>query len=214
MCSSNSDRDDCQPGRAKRQRSEEVNNENGNDEHRLKLEIRKLCISDIVEAVVLDLDDTLWRGNCEHFSGACVRTAATEIQHTMSRATLALYPEVPLVMNALSACGIPIAIASASPASETARHLLMQFGLAALVSHWEVHPGCKKEHLKAIGKGLGISALRNVLFFDDLQHNLRDVSSLGCTCYHVRKGLGTQELLSALRDHRSRSRAAASMRSW
>ena len=70
-----------------------------------------------------------------------------------------VYPDVFGVFRALRDGGVPIAIASASPAAATAARLLRGFGLAALgVRHSEVRDKGRTERGKAsthLGKTLG-----------------------------------------------------------
>merc|ERR1712060_866315 len=81
-----------------------------------------------IEVLVVDLDDTLWKGNCERFAGA-IPASATEVVGA-SGESLHIFPEAALVLRSVFESGIRIAVASNSPAKATALLLLRQFGLA------------------------------------------------------------------------------------
>ena len=167
------------------------------------------------EAVVVDLDYTLWAANVEDFAGPVARTSSAMLTHLGSGRSLSLFGEVEGVLRACFAANIPIAVASASPAAGAARACLASFGLAALISAWEVHPGKKTIHLAAIKKALDCSFDR-MIFFDDRPHNIRDVGTLGCTCVRVdgAEGLTAQRLLHGLSSLRATSRAAGAIQAW
>jgi len=129
--------------------------------------------------------------------------------------SLRLFPEVAAIFAAFHECGVPVAIASASPAASTATRLLRGFGLDYAASH--IAPGRKDTHLKKIAGELRIS-LAKAVFFDDLPHNIKTAESLGCLgCVQVgssSRGVCREDVRLALKRMRERGRGAALMRAW
>eukprot|EP00310_Coccolithus_braarudii_P014416 CAMPEP_0183334962 /NCGR_PEP_ID=MMETSP0164_2-20130417/3404_1 /TAXON_ID=221442 /ORGANISM="Coccolithus pelagicus ssp braarudi, Strain PLY182g" /LENGTH=165 /DNA_ID=CAMNT_0025504211 /DNA_START=190 /DNA_END=687 /DNA_ORIENTATION=- len=124
--------------------------------------------------------------------------------------------KVALVLRSVHTCGMRIAVASNSPAKGTALRILRQFGLAPLISHCEIFPGakgCKHEHLRRISGAMRVS-MRNIIFFDDLARNVRDVQQLGCSAHQVRGGLTAADLIAALRAACTRASSAATLHTF
>jgi len=138
-----------------------------------------------VEAVVLDLDSTIWNGNCDGFSDF-VQVSEQSVCRKSDNRALHLFPDVAPALQALHGAGVLIAIASASPTEGTAHRLLRAFGVSRFISHAVVRPGNKATHLNLIREKLGLRTLQRTLFFDDLEHNIRTVRGLGCTAVRVR----------------------------
>jgi hypothetical protein len=155
----------------------------------------------------------VWAGNVEAYQSARV-VSASEAVDAVSGRSLRLCEEARSVMEAVEAAGCPIAIASASPAADTALRLLRGFGLPT-ARQSEIYPGKKDAHLTAIAAGLHVS-LRQALFFDDLRHNIRTAEALGVGgCVQVqRDGLTAADMRMALAKLRGRGRGAALLRGW
>ena len=100
-----------------------------------------------------DLDHTLWDGNVEDFGEARVVAPGEALIPATGR-TLRLFSEVAGIFALLREHKVPIAIASASPAAQTARRLLRAFGLAH--QHAHVAPGKKDVHLRSIAAALRV----------------------------------------------------------
>mmetsp|Transcript_43931 Transcript_43931/g.95985 ORF Transcript_43931/g.95985 Transcript_43931/m.95985 type:complete len:252 (-) Transcript_43931:25-780(-) len=184
--------------------------EQGHTASSLADHLRSLHIS--VKVVVVDLDYTLWKGNCIDYQGATL-FSETEAAHPSGK-RLALYPEVPVVLKALRSCGVAVAVASNAPSRATAEQLLRLFGLADLIDHSEIfygEKGCKHAHFQRLRKTLTCS-FRNMLFFDDMPRNVRDVEKLGCCTHLVKRGLAVAELLAGLREYQMRQSAATGLR--
>ena len=163
---------------------------------------------------IFDLDSTLWDGNCENFESARMITPEEVVEASSGR-SLKLFPDVQKIFAAFHEAGVPIAIASASPASTTAVRLLNSFGLMKHgICRTEVYPGSKNSHLRAIAAALHVP-LSSALFFDDLQHNIKAASVLGMNgAVLVRSGVKQSDVRQALRMLRERGRGAALMRAW
>ena len=160
--------------------------------------------------VVFDLDSTLWDGNCEHF-GACHRIALDRVSDGSGFRTLRIFPEVKLVFDALHDARIPVAIASASPATSTAKRLLQLFGLR--YEHAEVFAGAKAKHFDRIRTASGRRhSFREMIFFDDLRHV--DVERLGVHTVRVRGGLKASMLLEGFKAMSQAQKASGLMRKF
>jgi len=161
--------------------------------------------------VILDLDYTLWRGNCDEFADSRV-ISSTEAADAKSGKSLHVYPEVHEVFGVLVAHSIPIAIASAASAAETATRLLRAFRLP--VQTTQIFPGKKDTHLRAIAHGLQRS-LERAIFLDDLPHNIKAAQSLGVgACVLVKDGLTVADVATALDALQQRRRGATLMQTW
>lgn len=156
---------------------------------------------------------TLWNGNCESFSDARI-VHPGEATDVASGRKLTIFPDVVAIFRFFREHGVPIAIASASPAMATAKRLLRGFGLGDF-QHAVVQPGKKDTHLKEIAAALHVD-LRRGLFFDDLIHNIRTAEALGVGgCVQVREGgVRLDDVRRALKRLRERGKGAALMHSW
>ena len=179
-----------------------------------------------VEAVVVDLDSTLWNGNCESFSDF-VQISESSVRRKRDERTLSLYPEVAATLQIMHELGVRVAVASASPAEGTALRLLRAFGILPFISKAVIQPGSKSTHLRLIRSSLGLSNFQRTLFVDDLEHNIRTVRAMGCTCVHVHgycnpacglpctgHGMRSMDIINGLRDMQHSSKSAAIFRSF
>nr|XP_048675732.1 magnesium-dependent phosphatase 1 isoform X1 [Caretta caretta] len=82
------------------------------------------------------------------------------------------------------------------PPGETrgATQLLELFGLHRFLHRVEIYPGGKSAHFHRLQQDTGVP-FAQMLFFDDEERNIRDVSKLGVTCVLVPNGM-TQVLLT------------------
>ena len=172
-------------------------------------DIAALIASAKPSVVIFDLDSTLWNGNVE--DGFRVVGPGEAVGE--GGRTLRLFPDVDSIFRIFNEHGVPIGIASASPATATATRLLRGFGLQ--YGHAHISPGKKDVHLKEIRKALGVNLSRAV-FFDDLNHNLKTAISLGVTCVLVdgRTGLSMADVKKGLQRLKDNSRGSAMMRAF
>lgn len=154
---------------------------------------------------VFDLDRTLWDGDCQSFS---------------TPDTLALYPDVSMIVAALSLCEIPWAVASANPNKRRCLWLLEAHGLlrSGQAAPAEIFPGGKKPHLERVRRAIQRPAAA-MLFFDDLLWNIREAEKQGGVAVHLSPpGLSIETLLAGLSRHREHRRAVtgqqAGMKRW
>lgn len=82
-----------------------------------------------------------------------------------------------------------------------------------MISHAEIYPGRKEPHLRSIAKKMNV-ALRDMIFFDDLPHNIHDAEKLGCTAVQVPNGMDLDRLQLGLRKLVDKSRGSILLNSW
>jgi len=182
--------------------------------------------------VVLDLDDTLWQGDCVSLNrGPYALTNPTECVDTSGR-SLRLFPEVPTILVALRAAGCTLAVASQCPAPPTARALLALFGLSeyfppdlvVIGPLWPQIPGIPPRprvspftpftvDLQQIQARSGVPFGRTA-FFDDRIPNVTVARRLGVTAVRVHAGLSVESVRTASRDQRSVTGARGRLRRW
>ncbi|XP_043351934.1 magnesium-dependent phosphatase 1-like isoform X4 [Dermochelys coriacea] len=75
-----------------------------------------------------------------------------------------------------------------------ATQLLELFGVRHFLRQVEIYPGGKSAHFHRLQQDTGVP-FAQMLFFDDEERNIRDVSKLGVTCVLVPDGM-TQALLT------------------
>lgn len=184
---------------------------NTDDEQSFR-ELSLLIAKSNVSCAIFDCDMTLVDGNIENFASAQVVADGVATNVSNGR-TLHLFKDVPSIVSLLRAANVPLAIASASPARDTAIRLLGQLGVKTATQ--EIHPGSKHVHLKAIAKTLSVP-LDRALFFDDLAFNIKTAEScgIGAAVLVRSKGLSLADLKTALRKLRDKGRGAAMMRAW
>ncbi len=165
--------------------------------------------------VTVDLDRTLWKGECLEWPvGSFRRHSETALSDEEGNRLLELHAEVPLVFAALKQATVQIAVASASIAADSASALLSCFGLhpdaIEMGDDEEKRGGRKVAHLQSLSERLGVPIDRFVLF-DDSEANVHRVRELlgpadaeaGCsaTCVDPATGLTAEALLLGL-EHR------------
>lgn len=151
------------------------------------------------DLVVFDLDLTLWHCGgavwCDCLSPPFRRNQNQVLDHRGNR--VKLYPDVIQILDRLDDLGIPMAIASRTHEPEWASELLTLFGIIQRFEFSEIYPEAKFSHFASIHADSGI-AYADILFFDDEQRNIRDISSLGVRSVLVPNGMNMQLLELAL----------------
>ncbi|KAJ7313163.1 hypothetical protein JRQ81_004437 [Phrynocephalus forsythii] len=138
--------------------------------------------------VVFDLDYTLWPFWVDtHVDPPFHKSSDNSVRDRNGR-LVNLYPEVPAVLERLHSAGIPMAAASRTGEVQGANQLLDLFGLSRFFRYTEIYPGSKVTHFQRLSQESGIP-LSQMLFFDDENRNIYDVSKLGVTCILVPSGM-------------------------
>ncbi|XP_038226394.1 magnesium-dependent phosphatase 1-like isoform X2 [Dermochelys coriacea] len=144
--------------------------------------------------VVFDLDYTLWPFWVDtHVDPPFQRGRAGSVLDARSH-PVRLYAEVLAVLEQLQDLGVPMAAASRTGETRGATQLLELFGVRHFLRQVEIYPGGKSAHFHRLQQDTGVP-FAQMLFFDDEERNIRDVSKLGVTCVLVPDGM-TQALLT------------------
>ncbi|KAK7838496.1 uncharacterized protein LOC111990486 [Quercus suber] len=132
--------------------------------------------------VVFDLDYTLWPFYCECRS---------------KREMPSLYPHAKGIVHALKDKGIDMAIASRSPTADIAETFINKLSIKSMFVAQEIFssPTHKRDHFQRIHSRTGVP-FNSMLFFDDENRNIQEVSKMGVTSILVGNGVN----LGALRE--------------
>ena len=96
---------------------------------------------------------------------------------------------------------VPTALASRTEQPVWASELVEMLGIANRFAFAEIYPSSKLKHFSSLKAASGI-AFENMLFFDDEQRNIREVSRLGVTCVSVDHGMTLELFETGLRRYR------------
>ena len=149
--------------------------------------------------VVFDLDFTLWKcGNtwidCSDYpfsmqpDGRILGVRGGEY---------VLYADVPLILNQLTNKGVQLSLASRTSEPDWANELLELMDIDHFFSAAQIYPGSKVKHFRILKELTGIG-YSDMIFFDDEQRNIVDVSALGVQSEHVDSGVDLSILTQAL----------------
>ena len=150
--------------------------------------------------IVFDLDLTLWHCGPRLWCDQLRTPLSKTTNNTVCDADgiqVSLFADVPLLLEELHAKDTMLALASRTSAPEVAKQLLNLLDIDFYFSQQEIYPGEKSVHFEALQRKTGIP-YEEMLFFDDEQRNIAEVSSLGVQCHLVTHGL-TRELFELSR---------------
>ena len=94
------------------------------------------------------------------------------------------YPEVSDILVELKDAGITVGVASRTPEVKGARRLIETLGWDKYMPFKEIYPGCKITHFENLTKHTKIP-MSEMLFFDDEERNIRDLTAVGVVCVLV-----------------------------
>lgn len=139
--------------------------------------------------VVLDIDYTIWPLHVDCYVDPPFKSdgngGATDRRGTKIR----LFSDVKEIMSELDSVEIKIAAASSTTDPSASIALQKTLGVYDLFHFRELYPRRKFEHFKRISRDSG-TEYKDMLFFDDEHGNIRDISSLGVTCYYIEDDQG------------------------
>lgn len=138
---------------------------------------------------VLDLDWTLWRGDCGkdiaqpfYYAGSNPISNGEIVYDGWGR-VISIYPDIRQILQGFRNAGILIAFASRNPDAASCKALLQAFGLYDMATVFLAHSSHgdnKNEHFATIQERTGI-AYRDMIFFDDRPANISSAQDLGVT---------------------------------
>jgi len=141
---------------------------------------------------VFDLDFTLWDAGglwCDCTTPP-YRRVNGYVKDAQNR-IIQLYPDVWDIIRLLRQKDRQIAIASRTEQPAWARQILELLELRQWFDYEEIFPDRKISHLQNIQQRSGIP-YSQMVFFDDEQRNIADVSSMGITSEWVQHGISRQ----------------------
>ena len=140
------------------------------------------------DLIVMDLDNTLWTPELYQLNQKKIPRAKKDIN---------LFADVPTIFQMTLAADFSdnppkLAVASRAQNEDWALQLLQDFRISKkgktlydiFHPHVEIRPGTKKQHFQALREVTGVP-YKNMIFFDDWEVNLEEVSQLGvlgCRC--------------------------------
>ena len=128
---------------------------------------------------VLDLDFTLW--DCGGTWCDCTQPPyRVDRGRVLDRSGrhIALYPDVPEILQTLIDREHQLAAASRTHEPAWARQLLTLLEVDPLFHYKEIYPGPKHPHFRSLKERSGL-AYEDMVFFDDEERNIEDISALG-----------------------------------
>ncbi|XP_019873486.1 magnesium-dependent phosphatase 1 [Aethina tumida] len=138
--------------------------------------------------IVFDLDYTLWPFWVDtHVDPPFKKGKDGKI--TDSRGSvIKCYPQVPEVLKKLHEEGFELGIASRTSEIRGANQLVQLFGWDKYFKYKEIFPGSKTTHFRNIKQQSKVE-YKDMIFFDDEQRNISDLTKVGVLSILVRDGV-------------------------
>lgn len=95
-----------------------------------------------------------------------------------------LFPDVRDIISNIQECGIPIAAASSTTAPKASRELQKVLQIYDNFDFSEIYPKRKFSHFESLQRKSQVD-YKDMIFFDDEQWNISDITTLGVTCVHI-----------------------------
>lgn len=145
---------------------------------------------------VFDLDFTLWNAGDTFCSETQPPYSWRSGKLTDNKGRwIRLYPDTLKVLANLYAENKIIVAASRTHQPAWANELLQLFNIDKYFVRKEIYAGSKITHLQKIHESFNIR-YDQIVFFDDEQRNIDDVSTLGVNCVLVNHGIKLQDIQS------------------
>ena len=145
-----------------------------------------------MKVFVFDLDFTIWNAGdtfCSETNPPYLWKNGKLIDQ--SGKLIRLYPNTIDVLKLLKKNNKIIAAASRTIRPTWALELLQIFDIEKYFDVKEIYPGSKIKHLKKI-QDMGNYPLNQIIFFDDEERNIKEVSSLGIKSILVKNGINME----------------------
>ncbi|XP_078041081.1 magnesium-dependent phosphatase 1 [Augochlora pura] len=148
--------------------------------------------------LVFDLDYTLWPFWVDTHVTPPFKKKGNDIVDAHGQ-KINYYKEVPDVLKKLTNEGYELGVASRTSEITGANQLLKLFNWEKYFKYKEIYPGSKVKHFSIIQKASGTD-YKDMIFFDDENRNIVDVSKLGVTCIFVKNGVTHTVVENALKN--------------
>ena len=150
--------------------------------------IKKLLLRP--KLIIFDLDHTLWPFGVDRFDykPPYRKTANGQIVDK-NQQVMNCYTDVPTVLRKLSSDGYDMAVASRTEYPEGANHLINLFDWDKYFKYREIYPGSKITHFGNFQTKSKYN-YNEMIFFDDEERNIIDISPLGVTAILVDRNHG------------------------
>lgn len=140
--------------------------------------------------IVFDLDLTLW--NCGGLWIDCTQWPFHQDAEgrifDSSDAEFHLYPDILDLLDEIEDQNIALGIASRTSAPSWAEWVLKKWDLWSRFEIREIYPGSKVDHFQQIATSSGLP-FSEMLFFDDEERNITEVSQLGVCSILATRGV-------------------------
>ncbi|XP_058790710.1 magnesium-dependent phosphatase 1-like [Phymastichus coffea] len=140
------------------------------------------------KVVVFDLDYTLWPFWVDTHVTPPFRKGSNNKVVDAHGQTISYYPYASEILKKLSQEGYEIGIASRTSEIKGAKQLLDLFGWNKYIKYTEIYPGSKTTHFSKIKDASGVE-YKDMIFFDDEQRNIKDLTELGVLSIFVMNGV-------------------------
>ncbi|XP_068698750.1 magnesium-dependent phosphatase 1-like isoform X1 [Montipora foliosa] len=148
--------------------------------------------------IVFDLDFTLWPFWVDtHVTVPFTRKSNGSVVDRNGY-KIKLYDESLAILELLRSKGMCMAAASRTEDPPAAKELLRVLDIDKYFSYKEIYPGSKVSHFKKFAQASGIP-YKDMLFFDDEERNIQEISRLGVTCVLVERGMKQAVLENGLK---------------
>lgn len=143
-------------------------------------------ISVLPKLIVFDLDYTLWPLWIEMYNAPFhLESHRNEPQARDKGGRIVNpFPDVKEILVELKQSGIELGVASRTPEIKGARRLMETLDWDKYISFKEIYPGCKTTHFENLSKHSHIP-YNEMLFFDDEDRNIKDITAIGVVCVLV-----------------------------
>ncbi|XP_034950883.1 magnesium-dependent phosphatase 1-like [Chelonus insularis] len=138
--------------------------------------------------LVFDLDYTLWPFWVDTHVTPPFKIGKNNGVIDSNGRKIYCYKDVPNLLKKLFENGFQIGVASRTSEIQGANQLIELFGWTKYITYREIYPGKKTTHFQKIHESSNVS-YENMIFFDDENRNIEDVSKLGVQSILVRDGV-------------------------